>query len=64
MDWMLFAEPDAPPFPASFVPVFLIGAETWRADAVSRFEGSDLDAVAGSGTMKRQEDGQLQHLTT
>ena len=57
MDWMLFAEPDAPPFPASFVPVFLIGAETWRADAVSRFEGSDLDAVAGSGTMKRQEDG-------
>ena len=26
-------------------------------------EGSDLDTVAGSGTMKRQEDGQLQHLS-
>jgi hypothetical protein len=25
-------------------------------------EGSDLDTVAGSGTLERQEDGQMQHL--
>jgi len=50
-------------------PSFPQGADPWRSGAVSGFgeadrydatEGSDLDAVAGRGTMDRLEDGPAQ----
>ena len=55
---------------ACFAPVFLIGANPWRVGGVSgsakpiacdATAGSGLDAVPGSGTMERQEDGYVQH---
>ena len=52
-----------------FFPVLLAGAKILRVDAASRFGEADrmrrpqgdLDAVAGSWTIERKEDGYVQH---